>query len=120
MKYNAIIMDHFNNPRNAGTLANANAIGESTNEVCLDVMKLYLRVNGDVVAEASFQAEGCVPSIACGSFLTEYLPGRTIEELKAVDANPLETALGGLPSTKKHAAHLGADALREALRNLQK
>jgi NifU-like protein involved in Fe-S cluster formation len=118
MKYNATIIDHFNNPRNAGALASANAIGEATNDVCLDVLKLYLRVNGDVVAEATFQAEGCVPSIACGSFLTEYVRGRSVAELRSVDAAALEAALGGLPTTKKHAAHLGADALREALEKL--
>ena len=118
MKYNATIMDHFNNPRNAGTLENADAIGEATNDVCLDVMRLFLRVNGDIVADVSFQAEGCVPSIACGSFLTQFLPGKHITELKSLDAAALEAALGGLPATKKHAAHLGADALREALKTL--
>jgi nitrogen fixation NifU-like protein len=115
VKYSAIIDDHFANPRNVGEMADANLVGESTNEVCLDKLRLWLRMDGDRVAAVTFRAEGCVPSLAMGSFLTEYLPGHSIEALRGLTPELLDEAVGGLPRTKKHAAHLGFEALQAAL-----
>ncbi len=118
MKYSETIQDHFQNPRHTGPLAGANAVGSAENGVCLDTMRLFLRVTGGVVEAASFQAEGCVPSIACGSFLAEAVIGKRTGELENWTANTIEQAVGGLPSTKKHAAFLAADALADALAKL--
>lgn len=117
MRYNAIITDHFDHPRNAGPMQDADVVGEATNAVCLDRLRIYLRLDSgrQKVEAASFEAEGCVPSLAAGSLLTELVVGRGVSELKQMDTDALEAALGGLPATKKHAAHLAAEALASAL-----
>lgn len=115
MKYSALIMKHFENPRNAGALEHATAVGHATNEVCLDKMTIYLLVEDRVITAATFQAEGCVPSIAAGSMLTEILIGKSEQAAAGITAADVECALGGLPSTKKHAAHLAVEALASAL-----
>jgi NifU-like protein involved in Fe-S cluster formation len=118
MKYSETIHDHFRNPRHIGPLPGATAVGSAENGVCLDTLRLFLRVKDGAVEAASFQAEGCVPSIACGSFLAEAVIGRRVQELARWDAETIEEAVGGLPSTKKHAAALAADALADALAKL--
>ncbi|MGI8907237.1 MAG: iron-sulfur cluster assembly scaffold protein [Candidatus Sumerlaeaceae bacterium] len=118
MKYSEIIEDHFARPRNVGELRGATAVGEATNAVCLDKLRLWLRLENDVVAEVRFQAEGCVPSIAVASFLTEWLVGRTAPELRATTAEDVEAAVGGLPRTKAHAAHLAIEAIQHAFKNI--
>lgn len=115
MKYSEIIESHFANPRNVGELDGATHTGDATNEVCLDKLRLSLRLSEGIVIEARFRAEGCVPSIAVGSFLTEWLIGKALKELLALGAEDIEGAIGGLPRTKKHAAHLALEALHAAL-----
>lgn len=115
MKYNAKVMEHFANPRNVGVLPDANAVGEATNEACMDRMKLYLRVEGDCVKAATFQVEGCVPCIAAGSVLTEKISGIEKSQLEKLDADWLLCELNDLPATKKHAAYLAIEALRSAM-----
>lgn len=112
MKYSNIIMDHFDNPRNAGALADATHVAEARNDACLDWLKLYLRVDpaGRVVA-ATFQAEGCVPTMAAGSWMTQWAMGRSITELRALTVAEVEAQLGGLPTSKKHAAYLVTDVI---------
>jgi NifU-like protein involved in Fe-S cluster formation len=119
MKYSDIIAQHFESPRNLGAMEDADAIGEAENAVCLDTLRLFLKFdeNGSVI-RASFQAEGCVPTIACGSFLTETIIGRTVEDLRGLDAEWFESRVGGLPATKKHAAILAIEALQKALEAL--
>lgn len=108
-------MDHFNQPRNIGEMPDADMVGDAVNPACMDHLRLWLRVDGDTVLQAVFQCEGCVPSIAAGSLMTEYVKGQTVEELRRLDAEAFEQLLGGLPPTKKHAAHLAIDALQTAL-----
>lgn len=121
MKYSDIIEEHFANPQNVGELQAADATGSATNEVCLDKLQLWLRLeNGGVVAEATFRAEGCVPSIAMGSFLSQWLRGKHVAELRKLDADDLENAVGGLPRNKKHAAQLGVDAIQDAIQNFDR
>jgi NifU-like protein involved in Fe-S cluster formation len=119
VKYNATITDHFEHPRNCCVLPDANAVGEAINEVCMDRVRLYLRVEVGRVAAASFQVEGCVPTIAAASMLTEYAAGKPLEQLRALTAAQIEQMLGGLPATKKHAAYVAAEALRAAVGNSQ-
>lgn len=115
MKYNPIITDHFEHPRNCRVLPDANAIGEAVNEVCMDRVRFYLRVKDGRVEEAAFQVEGCVPTIAAGSVVSEYAAGRQVEEMRRLTPGDVERMLGGLPATKKHAAHVAVEALRAAL-----
>lgn len=117
MRYNDIVMDHFDNPRNAGDLPGADAVGKAENPVCMDRMTVALRWDSATgrVAEARFRAEGCVPAMAAASALTELLVGQDRAGLARINAEAVERALGGLPATKKHAAHLAADALANAL-----
>ena len=117
MNYSPTISDHFHHPRNCGAMDRADAVGEAENPVCLDRLRVYLRLDraSGTIAEATFQAEGCVPTLAVGSLLTELLRGKRPSELLPLTAEDVERELGGLPATKKHAAHLAVEALQAAL-----
>lgn len=112
--YSAQVLEHLDNPRNVGTLADA-AHGVASNPVCGDVLHLYLKIEDDQIAAARFQVEGCPPSIAAGSVLTELLVGQSIATVRQLKAKDLAAALGGLPRNKDHCAVLAVDALRAAL-----
>ncbi|HAF15924.1 MAG TPA: hypothetical protein DCK99_19985, partial [Blastocatellia bacterium] len=103
------------NPRNAGELANANAVGEETNPVCGDRLRLYLQVKAGRIEAARFLAYGCPPTLVCGSILTELIKGRSVEEATRLTRKDLLAALGGLPSRKQHAAALAIETLRAAI-----
>ena len=115
MAYSPTLKDHIANPRNAGELADANAIGEGTNPVCGDRLKLFLRINRDRVEASGFLAYGCPPTLACGSALTELIAGKTVIEVKAISRKDLVDAVGGLPSRKQHAAALAIETLHQAI-----
>ena len=119
--YNSTVLDHFQNPRNVGELPNdvdgTTAVAEVSNPVCGDVLKLWVKVQEGKVAEVSFKVSGCVPSVACGSALTEMIKGRAVSELK-ITADDLEERLHGLPAASRHAAQLAADAWRAVLEKL--
>lgn len=115
MAYSPTLKDHIANPRNAGELADANAIGEGTNPVCGDRLKLFLRVQNGRVEETGFLAYGCPPTLACGSALTELISGKTVVEIKEISRKDLVDAVGGLPSRKQHAAALAIETLRQAV-----
>ena len=116
--YSTTVLDHFHNPRNVGEIENATAIVEMTNPVCGDLMKLWVVVRDGVVAEVRFKTQGCIPAVACGSWLTEMMKGKRLTGLVGVTPQQIETALGGLPSASRHAARLAADALQELIRLL--
>lgn len=118
MRYSAIVMEHFDHPRNCGEMKNPSVVGESVNTACLDRLRLFLRIEDGVIVDASFQSEGCVPSIAAGSVATEYLRGKRMQELRTITSAELERAMGGLPATKKHAAILAVEAIRDAVAKL--
>src|SRR6202011_1569251 len=112
------VLDHFQNPRNAGELAGADAKIEVSNPVCGDVLQLAVRMDGERIAEARFLCRGCTTSIACASVLTEHLSGRTLAEARSIKAETLSEALGGLPPATFHGAQLAADAVSVLLQNL--
>jgi len=112
------VLAHFQNPRNAGELAGADAKIEVSNPVCGDVLQLAVRMDGERIAEARFLCRGCTTSIACASLLTEELRGRTLAEARALTAESLSQALGGLPEATFHGAELAADAIATMLRNI--
>ena len=113
--YSAQLLDHFQNPRNSGDLAIADATAEIENPVCGDVIRLSLKMQNGHVQDIRFKAKGCVPAIACGSALTELVRGRTVDEVRALKCDDLIVALGGLPPASAHAAQLAFDALWNAL-----
>ena len=116
--YSAAVLDHFRSPRNAGDLDGATAQVEVTNPVCGDVLRLAVRVAAGRVVEARFKAQGCVASIACGSWLTEWMRGKTSAELNGLAPAQVANALGGLAPASFHAADLACDALRAAIGKL--
>ena len=104
------VLDHFQNPRNAGVIENPTASVEVSNPVCGDVLKVAVRVERDAIVEARFLCRGCTTAIACASRLTELLTGKTVGEIDKITADVLAAALGELPAETIHGAHLAADA----------
>ena len=117
--YSAQVLDHFQNPRNAGEVTNPDAAAQLENPACGDVLKLTLRIKDDLVADIRFLAKGCVPAIACGSALTELVRGRTVAEVRTLKRQELVRAVGGLPEASSHASHLAMDTLAKALTQRQ-
>ncbi len=115
MPYSPTFKDHLENPRNGGELPDANALGEETNPVCGDRLRLALRLEEGRIRAARFLAYGCPPTLVCGSILTELISGKTVEEAMKLTRKDLINALGGLPSRKQHAAALAIETLRLAL-----
>ena len=117
MPYSSTFNDHIANPRNAGELPDANAIGEETNPICGDRMCLSLRVDNERIEAARFLAYGCAPTLVCGSVLTEMITGKKVEDAMLLTRKDLLSKLGGLPSRKHHAAALAIETLRAALQS---
>ncbi len=115
MSYSRVFNDHIENPRNVGEIADANAVGEETNPVCGDRLRLSLRIENDLIEAVGFLAYGCAPTLACGSALTELLKGKTVAEALALTRKDVVDGVGGLPSRKQHAAALAIETLRAAL-----
>ncbi len=113
--YSQKLLDHFHHPRNVGEIPNATASVEVSNPACGDVMRLCAVVQDGVVQDIKFKVQGCVPSVACGSWLSENALGRDLASLAGLNAQEIETGLGGLPPASKHAAVLAADALARLL-----
>jgi nitrogen fixation protein NifU and related proteins len=109
--YSERLLDHFANPRNVGELPPPAVTAEASNPACGDVMRLSVRFEGDVVAEARYKVKGCTASIAAGSALTEWMIGKGPVQLAALRPDTIEEELGGLQPASKHAAALGAEAV---------
>jgi nitrogen fixation NifU-like protein len=118
--YSTQVLDHFEHPRNAGTIADANASARIENPACGDVLELTLKVDGDQIAEICFRAKGCVAAMACGSALAELLRGKSVDEARNLTREELLRAVGGLPQASSHASHLAMDALQAVLQQLSK
>jgi nitrogen fixation protein NifU and related proteins len=116
--YSAQLLDHFENPRNVGDLAEADAVVEISNPVCGDVIRLGLKIRADHINQIRFKAKGCVPALACGSALTELALGKTAADARKLNRDDLITAVGGLPQASTHAAQLALDALLAALNQI--
>ena len=118
MPYSTQFKEHLAHPRNAGDLAEANAVAEETNPVCGDRIRLSLIVKDNRIEAARYRAYGCPPTLVCGSVLTELILGRTTEEARELTRAELLNAIGGLPSRKHHAAALAIETLNAALGSL--
>lgn len=117
--YTAKIAEHIANPRNVGELINPSGIGDVTNEVCLDRIRLTVRFEGPTLIDAKVKASGCPPTIAAASVLTELIIGRNLQELRSLTRDDVTVALGRLPPAKSHCAVLAIDALRAAMEQAQ-
>jgi NifU-like protein involved in Fe-S cluster formation len=113
--YSPQVAEHIANPRNVGELDDPSGIGDVINEVCMDRIRLTVRVEEGCVSEAKVQAHGCPPTIAAASALTELIVGRSLDELQSFTRRDIVDALGRLPAAKMHCASLAIEALRGAI-----
>ncbi len=116
--YSTIVRDHFEHPRNVGTLDAPDAMGFAENPASGATLALHLAIKDGVIDRAVFQAQGCAATIASGSVLTEWVIGKTPVRASKITRSDIESALGGLPPTRKHAADLAVDAVHAALNKL--
>lgn len=116
--YSTQVLDHFQNPRNPGEVANPDASAQVENPACGDVLKLTLRVADGRIEEIRFLAQGCVPAMACASLLTELVHGKTIDEARQLRREELVRAIGGLPRASTHASHLAIETLASLIQKL--
>lgn len=113
--YSEKVMEHFHNPRNVGVIEDADGVGEVGNPMCGDVMKIYIKVDGDVISDIKFQTLGCGAAIATSSMVTEMAIGKPIDEAIRISKSAVAEALGGLPEVKMHCSVLAADGLKAAI-----
>ncbi|ADD68016.1 FeS cluster assembly scaffold protein NifU [Denitrovibrio acetiphilus DSM 12809] len=119
--YSEKVMDHFMNPRNMGEIEDANGIGEVGNPACGDVMKIFLKINDDMIVEdVKFKTFGCGAAIASSSMATELMIGKSVEELLQLTNDAIVEALGGLPPAKIHCSVMAEEAIEEALKDYYK
>ena len=120
MEYSSKVMDHFTNPRNVGEIEDANAVGQVGNLKCGDIMKIYMKIEDDVVKVMSFKTFGCGAAIATSSMATEMVKGKTIKEALQLTNSAVVEALEGLPPAKVHCSVLAEEAIKAALANYYK
>jgi FeS cluster assembly scaffold protein NifU, Clostridium type len=115
MAYSQKVMDHFMNPRNTGEIADANAVGEVGNAVCGDIMRMYLKIENDVITDVKFKTFGCGAAVATSSIATEMIKGKTIKEALDLSNKAVIEALDGLPPEKIHCSVLAEQAVKAAV-----
>lgn len=115
MAYTEKVMDHFANPRNVGEIKDASGIGEVGNSKCGDIMKMYIKVEGNVIVDCKFKTFGCGAAIATSSMATELIKGKTIDEALQLTNKAVMEALDGLPPVKVHCSVLAEQAIKAAL-----
>lgn len=115
MMYSDKVMEHFRNPRNVGEIADANGIGEVGNAKCGDIMKIYLKVDNNIIQDVRFKTFGCGSAIASSSMATELIKGKTLEEAWTLTNKAVAEALDGLPPVKMHCSVLAEEAIHKAI-----
>ena len=113
--YSEKVMDHFRNPRNVGVIEDADGVGEVGNAKCGDIMKMYLKIEDDVVQDVKFETFGCGSAIASSSMATELIKGKPLSEVKQLTNKAVAEALDGLPAYKMHCSVLVEEAIQSAL-----
>ena len=115
MLYSEKVMDHFEHPRNVGSIPDADGVGQVGNPKCGDIMKMYLKIDGDVITDVKFKTFGCGSAIATSSMATEMIKGRTVDEAMGLTNAAVAEALDGLPAYKMHCSVLAEEAIKAAL-----
>ena len=115
--YSDKVMDHFTNPRNVGEIEGADGVGEVGNAKCGDIMKIYLKVEDNVIQDVKFKTYGCGSAIASSSMATEMIKGKTVEEALNLTNKAVAEALDGLPPVKMHCSVLAEQAIKKALQD---
>ena len=118
--YSEKVMDHFRNPRNVGVIEDANGVGEVGNAKCGDIMKMYLKIEDDIVQDVKFETFGCGSAIASSSMATELIKGKPVSEVKTLTNKAVAEALDGLPDYKMHCSVLAEEAIQSALEDYEK
>ena len=118
--YSDKVMDHFRNPRNLGKLDDADGIGEVGNAKCGDIMKMYLKIDNDIITDVKFETFGCGSAIASSSMATELIKGKPVAEAMKLTNKAVAEALDGLPDYKMHCSVLAEEAIRSALEDYEK
>ncbi len=113
--YSEKVMDHFMNPRNVGSMDDANGVGEVGNAKCGDIMKIYLKIENEIIEDVKFETFGCGSAIASSSMATEMIKGKSIHEAMALTNAAVAEALDGLPAVKMHCSVLAEEAIKRAL-----
>jgi len=115
--YSDKVIEHFENPRNVGTINDADGVGEIGNPSCGDIMTFYIKVKDNILVDVKFKTFGCGAAIAVSSMVSEMAKNKTIDEVMKITNKDVADMLGGLPTNKVHCSNLGADALKKAVQN---
>ena len=115
--YSEVVMDHFTHPRNVGVIENADGVGEVGNAKCGDIMKIYLKIENDIIVDVKFETFGCGSAIASSSMATEMIKGKSIDDAMKLTNQAVAEALSGLPAPKIHCSVLAEEAIKSALRD---
>ena len=118
--YSEKVMEHFMHPRNVGIIEDADGIGEVGNAKCGDIMKMYLKIDNDVITDVKFETFGCASAIASSSMATELIKGQKVEDALALTNKAVAEALDGLPDYKMHCSVLAEEAIQSAIEDYQK
>lgn len=117
--YSEKVLDHFHHPCHVGEIDNPTAMVEAANPVCGDTLKLWVGVENGKITEVKFKAAGCVPAIACASWLAEWVSGKPLADLSTLTTDQIDAALDGLPAASRHAAVLASDVLRQLIEKIK-
>lgn len=115
MLYSDKVMDHFSNPRNVGEIEDANAVGEVGNKKCGDIMKIYMKIENEIIVDVKFKTFGCGAAVATSSIATELVKGKTVTEALSLTNKAVVEALEGLPPVKIHCSVLAEEAIKSAI-----
>ena len=115
--YSEKVMDHFRNPRNVGVIEDADGVGEVSNAKCGDIMKIYLKIEDDIIKDVKFETFGCGSAIASSSMATELIKGKPVSEALTLTNKAVAEALDGLPAHKLHCSVLAEEAIKKALQD---
>lgn len=118
--YSEKVMDHFSNPRNVGEIENADGVGQVGNPKCGDIMKMYLKIENNIIVDAKFKTFGCGAAVATSSMATELVVGKTVEEALEITNKVVAEALDGLPPVKMHCSNLAEEAIHSAIEDYKR
>ena len=118
--YSEKVMDHFSNPRNVGEIENADGVGQVGNPKCGDIMKMYLKIENNIIVDAKFKTFGCGAAVATSSMATELVVGKSVDEALKITNKAVAEALDGLPPVKMHCSNLAEEAIKSAIEDYKR